>query len=103
MKKDETYVGIDNDQFGGMTDIGRIIRDAWAFGLIPDTETCKGWQVQGIEKLWEKVQQSWGDYGFSVRNFPDDVRERYLAIHEAAINKAKTLGWNPDLDLENDI
>ncbi len=103
MRKDETYIGIDQDQFGGMTDIGRILRDAQAFGLIAETETGAGWTAQAIERLWEKVQQRWGEYGFSVQNFPDDIRARYLAIQEAAISRARSQGWDPDFDLENDV
>jgi hypothetical protein len=30
MKKDERYAGLDQDIQGGMTDIGRIVRDAQA-------------------------------------------------------------------------
>jgi len=102
MKKIEPYIGIHNDRYGGMTDIGRIIRDAWAFGLIPESETCAGWQAAGIEGLWEKVQETWERYGFSVRNFPDELSRRYLRIQEEAVARAKALGWNPDLDLENE-
>ncbi|HYE35309.1 hypothetical protein [Methylocaldum sp.] len=100
MKKTEPYVGIHNDLYGGMTDIGRIIRDAWAFGLIAESETCAGWQAAGIESLWEKVHETWDHYGFSVRNFPEELRQRYLRIQEEAVTRAKALGWNADLDLE---
>jgi hypothetical protein len=102
MKKIESYVGIHNDHYGGMTDIGRIIRDAWAFGLIPESETCAGWQAGGIESLWEKVQENWDRYGFSVHNFPEELRQRYLRIQQEAVVRARGLGWNPDLDLEDE-
>ncbi len=102
MKNNEPYVGIHNDRYGGMTDIGRIIRDAWAFGLIPESETCEGWQAGGIENLWEKVQQTWDQYGFSVHNFPEELLKKYLRIQEEAIARAKALGWNPDRDLEDE-
>jgi hypothetical protein len=39
------YVGIDKDTDGGMTVAGRIIRDARAFGIIPETGTCTGWDA----------------------------------------------------------
>ena len=42
------YPGIDKDRYGGMTDIGRIIRDAWVFGLIPETETGIGWTYSRV-------------------------------------------------------
>ncbi len=31
----KTYVGIEQDENGGMTHYGLIVRDAWVFGLIP--------------------------------------------------------------------
>ena len=37
--KSMLYVGIDDDYFGGMTPIGTIIRDAWVFGILPESET----------------------------------------------------------------
>ena len=39
MSKPTKYVGIHKDINGGMTTIGKIIRDAWVFELIPETET----------------------------------------------------------------
>lgn len=102
MNKIEPYVGIHNDRYGGMTDIGRIIRDAWAFGLIPESETCAGWHAARIEELWEKVQETWDHYGFSVHNFPEELCWRYLRIQEEAVARAKALGWDPDRDLEDE-
>ena len=46
--KSDKYVGLDNDLFGGMTTIGKTIRDARVFGLIDETETCEGWNLAGI-------------------------------------------------------
>ena len=39
MNKPSTYIGIDKDLQGGMTTIGKIIRDAWVFGILPETQT----------------------------------------------------------------
>ncbi len=96
-KQAARYVGIDKDIDGGMTDTGRIIRDAWAFGLIPESETCEGWLSQGIEDLWSKVQSEWGKYEFQVNRLPEEVRERYLRIQGAAVKRARSDGWNPEL------
>ena len=38
----KTYSGIDKDPKGAMNPTGNIIRDAWVFGLIPETQTCEG-------------------------------------------------------------
>lgn len=92
------YVGINNEINGGMTDTGKVIRDAWAFGLIPETETCEGWLAQGIESLWHKVQAEWEKYGYQVNNLPDDIRERFFRIQQEAVQRARAEGWDPELD-----
>ena len=102
-KQERRYVGIHNDRWGGMTDTGKIIRDAWVFGLLPETETCEGWLQAGLEDLWRRVDAEWEKYGFQVSNLPDDVRERFLRIHDEAVKRARELGWNPELDDEEDI
>jgi hypothetical protein len=96
------YVGIDKDINGGMTATGKIIRDAWIFGLIPETETCEGWLAQGIEVLWEKVNAEWEKYGFRVGAMPDDLRERFLRIQAEAMARAKAAGWSGEGELAAD-
>ncbi len=102
MHPSKKYVGIHNDLNGGMTDTGKIIRDAWVFGIIPETETCEGWLAQGIEDLWTKVNKRWEEYGFSVSNLPPELRERFLRIHEAAYENARNAGWDPEKELAGD-
>ncbi len=101
MRNKPKYVGIDEDVFGGMTPTGTIIRDAWVFGIIPDSENCAGWNVQGIQSLYDKVSAAWEPYGHLVSNLPPDLRERHQRIYEAAVQKAKALGWDPELDDED--
>jgi hypothetical protein len=96
-KAGQRYVGIDKEINGGMTDTAKIIRDAWVFGLIPETETCQGWLPQGIEDLWSKVQQEWEKYGFQVNQLPQDLRERFLRIQVQAMRQARAAGWDPEL------
>ncbi|MBI3563544.1 MAG: hypothetical protein HY080_17705 [Gammaproteobacteria bacterium] len=95
--KYKKYLGIFNDTYGGMSDTGKIIRDAWAFGLLAETETCEGWTAQGIEELWRKVNLEWEKYQFSVGKLPPALQEKYLSIQAASVNRAKAAGWNPDL------
>ena len=38
----KTYAGIDHEEHNGMTMTGRIIRDAWVFGLLPEGEGFAG-------------------------------------------------------------
>jgi len=102
MQKPKRYVGIDADLNGGMTDTGKIIRDAWVFGFIPETETCEGWLAGGIEDLWRKVNDEWEKHGFLVGNLPPDLRARFDEIHNAAIAHARAAGWDGDAELADD-
>ena len=102
MQQQKTYVGIQNDLNGGMTDTGKIIRDAWVFGIIPESETCEGWLAAGIEGLWSKVNAEWERHGFLVGNLPQETRERFLAIHQAALERAKAAGWDGEGELAGD-
>ena len=102
MAKPSTYVGIHKDLNGGMTTIGKIIRDAWVFGLIPETETCEGWNLAGIDALLDKVNAQWDKYGCLVSHLPDDLRQRHDAIHSVAIAKAKAAGWSGEIETEDE-
>ena len=95
--KNKIYEGIDKDPEGAMNPTGNIIRDAWVFGLIPETETCEGWTVQGIDGLYDKVTAAWAEHGHLVSNLPPELREKHKRIYDAAVERAKTLGWNPEL------
>jgi len=101
MSKPDKYVGIDNDIHGGMTEIGKIIRDAWVFEVIPESETCAGWNAAGINSLLDKVNHEWDKYGCLVRNLPEPLRQRHERIYNAAIEKARAAGWDPDLSNES--
>ena len=98
MSQGRTYIGLDKDKHGGMNPTGNIIRDAWVFGLIPETETCEGWLQQGIDALYENVFNEWEKYGHMVSNLPDDLREKHKRIYDEAIKLARESGWNPELD-----
>jgi hypothetical protein len=97
MAKLKQYVGIDKDPKGAMNPTGNVIRDAWVFGLIPETETCAGWTVQGIESLYDKVTAEWDKYGHLASRLPEALRERHERIYSAAIKQAREKGWNPEL------
>lgn len=94
--KDKTYFGIHNDPLGAMNPTGNIIRDAWVFELIPESETCEGWTVQGIEALYDKVSNAWEPYGHLVSRLPPELRERHERIYAEAVRQAKAKGWDPD-------
>jgi hypothetical protein len=84
-----------------MTATANIIRDAWVFGLIPEEETCAGWSVQRIEALYDQVSESWRPFGHLASRLPPDLRERHSRIYTAAIARARSAGWDPELG-END-
>ena len=96
-RRQRTYVGIKNDEYGGMTPTGTIIKDAWVFGLLPEEETCEGWTVDRLEELYDKVNKSWEPFAHLVSKLPEDLRARHQRIYEAAINRAKELGWSVEL------
>lgn len=100
--KERKYVGIDNDINGGMTDTGKVIRDAWVFEILPETETCEGWLSTAIQELWDKTSKEWEKYGFLISNLPEDKKQRFQRIQSAAITRAKAEGWDPEKDIEND-
>jgi hypothetical protein len=97
MSTDRRYGGIDKDPKGAMNPTGNVIRDAWVFGIIPETETCAGWTVQGIDALYDKVTVEWDKYGHLVSGLPEALRERHQRIYADAVNRARALGWDPEL------
>jgi len=103
LTRDRRYVGIQNDLHGGMTPLGGIIKDAWVFGLIPETQTCEGWQLSQFQSLHDRVGAEWDKFGLLARNLPPDLRERHERIHNEAIQRARDAGWEPGLDVDSDM
>lgn len=101
-KSSKKYVGILNDTYGGMTDTGKIIRDAWIFEIIPEEQTCEGWLLEGIQSLWEQTTAEWEKYGYMVSQLPPEIRERFDRIQQEAIVRAKENGWDPEEEAEKD-
>ena len=102
MQETKTYVGIDKDINGGMTVIGKIIRDAWVFGLIPETETCEGWNPSRVESLLHQVNSEWDKYGCLVSNLPEELRARHQRIHDQALAEAKKAGWSGEHETDDE-
>jgi hypothetical protein len=95
-------VGINNDINGGMTAIGKIIRDAWLFGLLDESETCEGWNLAGIDALLDKVTAEWDKYGCMVSQLPPELFERHQKIYAEAVAKARAAGWSGNDELINE-
>jgi hypothetical protein len=102
MNKPDTYVGINNDINGGMTTIGKIIRDAWVFELIPESETCEGWNLAGVDALLQKLNIEWDKYGCLVSHLPEELLKRHQRIHGAAIAKARENGWCGEVETDDE-
>ncbi len=97
MHETKRYDGIDKDPKGAMNPTGNIIRDAWVFGIIPETETCAGWTVQAIDSPYDKISAAWEPYGHLASRLPEDLRQRHERIYREAMERAKSLGWDPNL------
>ncbi|CAA6827456.1 MAG: Unknown protein [uncultured Thiotrichaceae bacterium] len=102
MARPDKYVGIDNDIHGAMTPIGKIIRDAWVFELIPETETCENWNLAGIDALLDKVNTEWDKYGCLVCHLPPELAERHKRIHDAAVENARAAGWSGEAETDDE-
>lgn len=96
------YPGIDQDPKGAMNPTGNIIRDAWVFELIPETETCAGWTPARIQELYERVTAAWAPYAHLPSRLPPNLLERHRRIYDAAVEAARSSGWDPDSALEDD-
>ena len=90
------YVGIDKDPKGAMNPTGNIVRDAWVFGLIPETETCEGWGLGAIQDLYEQVSGAWEPYAHLPSRLPPELLERHRRIYAEAVENARKRGWDPD-------
>jgi hypothetical protein len=102
MTRPDRYVGLNNEINGGMTNIGKIIRDAYVFGIIPETETCENWNLAGIDALLDKVNAEWDKYGCLVRNLPQDLYERHQKIHGEAVERARAAGWSGEVETNDE-
>ena len=91
------YAGIDKDENGGMTHLGRIVRDAWVFGILPESEKCNGWDAAQMQNLYGKVHAAWEPYAHLPSRLPDELRPRHAEIYTQAIAAAKSKGWHAEL------
>lgn len=98
----KTYIGINKDPEGAMNASGNIVRDAWVFGLLPETEDCEGWSPGQFQGLYEKVYQTWEKYGHLPSLLPPELKERHARIYGEAVRLAQEKGWDPDKSLNDD-
>jgi len=96
------YPGLKNDPTGGMHSHGKMIRDAWVFDILPETEDCAGWTQQRLDALYGQVAKAWEPYGHLPSLLPPDLREKHMRIFNEAMEAAKAIGWNADDALRDD-
>ena len=71
------YSGLKNDENGGMTHFGQMVKDGWVSGLIPDTEDCTGWDSGQMQNLYDKICHEWGKYANLPSLLPEDLKKRH--------------------------
>ena len=94
----QLYFGVDNDAQGGLTHLGRIVRDAWEFGILPETETFAGWDSARMQNLYEQVYAAWEPYAHLPSRLPEELREKHSNLYAHAIQTARSSGWDAELD-----
>ncbi|MDQ7014901.1 MAG: hypothetical protein Q9N68_00815 [Gammaproteobacteria bacterium] len=102
MARPNTYVGVDNEIMGGMTAMGKLVRDAWVFGILDESETCEGWNLSRIDALLDRVNREWDKYGCLVSHLPAELREKHERIHNQAIQNAKEAGWSGEVETDDE-
>jgi hypothetical protein len=94
------YPGLENEELGGMSDVGRIVLDAQALGVLPEDQQCTNWTYGEIQNLYDQVDKAWEPYGHMVSRMPPEMQERHARVYSAMIDRAKERGWDPELDHE---
>ena len=97
----QIYKGINKDDYGGMTAIGNIIKDAWVFGILPESETCENWTFNRLQIIHDQTKVEWDKYGCLASNLPDDLKEKHKRIYDAAIERARGLGWEAAVNTDD--
>jgi hypothetical protein len=92
-----SYAGMDQEDNHGMTMTGRIIRDAWVFGLLPEGDGFAGKSAGDLQNLFESVHKAWEPYGQLPSRLPPELAQRHARIHAQAVTRAKATGWSAEL------
>lgn len=71
--------------------------DGWLFGLIPETEDGRGWDLGRMQGLMEAVQNEWDKYQSLPSRLPPELQKRHTELYDRAIQTARAKGWDPEL------
>ena len=88
MSEKMRYEGFNQDAHG-MTMLGRIVLDAWLFGLLPRTEDCLGWDLQRMQKLMDQVNKCWDEHGNLPSRLPPELSQKHAELYEWATTRAR--------------
>jgi hypothetical protein len=92
----KTYAGFHHDNHG-ITQLGRIVLDAWVFGFIPETEDCTGWEIGRLQQLMDQISDEWDKYANLPSRLPPELQQRHTEIYAKAVADARIKGWDPEL------
>lgn len=93
----QKYVGLDKEDNGGFTMIGKIIRDAWVFGILQEGDNFAGKTPSDFQLLMDKVNAAWEPFGQLPSNLSPELAARHSQIYAAAIAIGRANGWDPEL------
>ena len=96
MSEKAVYSGFNEDTHG-ITTLGRIVLDAWLFGIIPRSEDCAGWDLQRMQQLMDQVNKHWDEYGNLPSRLPPELLEEHTRLYNWAMERARGRGWDPEL------
>ncbi|TNF63654.1 MAG: hypothetical protein EP306_00760 [Burkholderiales bacterium] len=96
-RKSHLYAGLDQEENHGMTLTGRIIRDAWVFGILSEGDGFAGRSAGDLQNLFEAVHKAWQPYGQLPSRLPPELAARHARIHAEAVTSARRQGWDPEL------
>lgn len=100
MAEQPLYEGFERDAHG-ITMLGRVVLDAWLFGLIPRTEECVGWDLQRMQQLMDRVNKCWDEYGNLPSRLPPELMRKHEELYQWAMTRARARGWDPELGDED--
>lgn len=95
-----TYSGFNADAHG-ITQLGRVVLDAWLFDLIPAEEDCAGWDKQRLQRLMNDIEKRWDEYGNLPSRLPPELLARHTELYQWATERARARGWDPELGDED--
>lgn len=95
-----TYPGFYNDTHG-ITQLGRVVLDAWVFGLLSEAEDCTGWDLGRMQNLMNQVDLKWDEFGNLPSQLPPELLTRHTQLYRDAMARAAGRGWDPELGDED--